>query len=121
MRAAADTGTAIMPQAGGFSLEDPGYIAHMGLQAIVPLMLRVRDMLGPIDFFLNFLEITLFLLAALTILVSFCVLAIQVFLAFLEYRLLSLAAYVAIPFAVLGPTSFIAERSIGDRKRTRLN
>src|SRR3546814_3508106 len=97
-------------QAGGFSLEDPGYIAHMGLQAIVPLMLRVRDMLGPIDFFLNFLEITLFLLAALTILVSFCVLAIQVFLAFLEYRLLSLAAYVAIPFAVLG-----------DRKSTRLN
>src|SRR3546814_7010982 len=47
MRAAADTGTAIMPQAGGFSLEDPGYIPHMGLQAIVPLLLRVMALLGP--------------------------------------------------------------------------
>ncbi|MGQ9370711.1 type IV secretion system protein [Azospirillum sp. ST 5-10] len=112
MRAAADQGASLVP-GGGFSLDDPGYIAHLGIQAVIPLMLRVKEMLGPIDFFLNFVEIVLFLLSALVVMVSFCILAIQVFLAFLEYRLLSLAAYLAIPFAVLGPTSFVAERAIG--------
>lgn len=112
MQAAADTGVRVMPVE-GFSLADPGQIAFLGIQAITPLMIRVKQMLGPIDFFLNFLEIVLFLLAMLITVVSFCILAIQVFLAFLEFRLLSLAAYLAIPFAVLGPTSFVAERSIG--------
>ncbi len=111
MRAAAQQGLSLGP--GGFSLDDPGAIAHLGIQAVIPLMLRVKEMLGPVDFFLNFVEIVIFLLAALVVIVSFCILAIQVFLAFLEYRLLSLAAYLAIPFAVLGPTSFVAERAIG--------
>ncbi|NYZ16943.1 conjugal transfer protein TrbL [Azospirillum sp. RWY-5-1] len=111
MQAAADQGLSL--GGGGFSLDDPGYIAHLGILAVIPLMERVKEMLGPIDFFLNFVEIVIFLLAALIVLVSFCVLAIQVFLALLEYRLLSLAAYLAIPFAVLGPTSFVAERAIG--------
>ncbi len=112
MQAAAQQGLNLVP-GGGFSLDDPGYIAHLGIQAVIPLMLRVKEMLGPVDFFLNFVEIVIFLLAALVVIVSFCILAIQVFLAFLEYRLLSLAAYLAIPFAVLGPTSFVAERAIG--------
>lgn len=112
MQAAAQQGLNLVP-GGGFALDDPGYIAHLGIQAVIPLMQRVKEMLGPVDFFLNFVEIVIFLLAALVVIVSFCVLAIQVFLAFLEYRLLSLAAYLAIPFAVLGPTSFVAERAIG--------
>ncbi|BAI71798.1 type IV secretion system protein [Azospirillum sp. B510] len=112
MQAAAQQGLNLVP-GGGFSLDDPGYIAHLGIRAVIPLMLRVKEMLGPVDFFLNFVEIVIFLLAALVVIVSFCILAIQVFLAFLEYRLLSLAAYLAIPFAVLGPTSFVAERAIG--------
>ncbi|CAO3414157.1 type IV secretion system protein [Azospirillum doebereinerae] len=112
MQAAARQGLNLVP-GGGFSLDDPGYIAHLGIQAVIPLMQRVKEMLGPVDFFLNFVEIVIFLLAALVVIVSFCILAIQVFLAFLEYRLLSLAAYLAIPFAVLGPTSFVAERAIG--------
>ncbi|QCO05884.1 type IV secretion system protein [Azospirillum argentinense] len=111
MQAAAQQGLNLVP--GGFALDDPGYIAHLGIQAVIPLMQRVKEMLGPVDFFLNFVEIVIFLLAALVVIVSFCILAIQVFLAFLEYRLLSLAAYLAIPFAVLGPTSFVAERAIG--------
>jgi hypothetical protein len=112
MQAAARQGLNLVP-GGGFSLDDPGTIAHLGIQAVIPLMRRVKEMLGPVDFFLNFVEIVIFLLAALVVIVSFCILAIQVFLAFLEYRLLSLAAYLAIPFAVLGPTSFVAERAIG--------
>ncbi|CAO3456168.1 conjugal transfer protein TrbL [Azospirillum brasilense] len=112
MQAAAQQGLNLVP-GGGFALDDPGYIAHLGIQAVIPLMQRVKEMLGPVDFFLNFVEIVIFLLAALVVIVSFCILAIQVFLAFLEYRLLSLAAYLAIPFAVLGPTSFVAERAIG--------
>ena len=112
MQAAAQQGLNLGP-GGGFALDDPGYIAHLGIQAVIPLMQRVKEMLGPVDFFLNFVEIVIFLLAALVVIVSFCILAIQVFLAFLEYRLLSLAAYLAIPFAVLGPTSFVAERAIG--------
>ncbi|CAO3425472.1 type IV secretion system protein [Azospirillum doebereinerae] len=112
MQAAAQQGLSLGP-GGGFSLDDPGYIAHLGIQAVIPLMLRVKEMLGPVDFFLNFVEIVIFLLAALVVIVSFAILAIQVFLAFLEFRLLSLAAYLAIPFAVLGPTSFVAERAIG--------
>ena len=112
MQAAAQQGLNLGP-GGGFSLDDPGYIAHLGIQAVIPLLRRVKEMLGPVDFFLNFVEIVIFLLAALVVIVSFCILAIQVFLAFLEYRLLSLAAYLAIPFAVLGPTSFVAERAIG--------
>ncbi|MFC7333884.1 type IV secretion system protein [Rhodocista pekingensis] len=112
MQAAVEQGQDLVPME-GFSLEDPGAIARLGLSAASPLMWRVEEMLGPVDFFLNFLEIVLFLLAALIVLVSFAVLAIQVFLAFLEFRILSLAAYLAIPFAVLGPTSFVAERAIG--------
>ena len=51
--------------------------------------------------------------AAIGILLAFIILAIEVAITIIEFHLVTLIAFVTIPFGVLTQTSFLAERSIG--------
>lgn len=51
--------------------------------------------------------------AAIGIMLAFIVLAIEVAVTIIEFHLVTLIAFVAVPFGVLTQTSFIAERAIG--------
>ncbi|MAO81292.1 MAG: conjugal transfer protein TrbL, partial [Nocardioides sp.] len=69
----------------------PGYIAGVGFEAAEPLLAEIGDMLGPISFFHNFILIAVMFLAWAIILVAFFVLAVQLFVAILEFKLTTLA------------------------------
>ncbi|WP_156681087.1 P-type conjugative transfer protein TrbL [Sphingomonas profundi] len=102
---------------GGMTADDllkPGRLAGVGFSAAWPLLQQISDLTGPIAFFTNFATIAvLFLAWALTI-ITFFVLAVQVFVTIIEFKLTSLAGFILVPFALWNRTSFLAERVLGN-------
>ena len=102
---------------GGMSADDllkPGRLAGVGFSAAWPLLQQISDLTGPVAFFTNFATIAvLFLAWALTI-ITFFVLAAQVFVTIIEFKLTSLAGFILVPFALWNRTSFLAERVLGN-------
>ena len=66
------------------------------------------------SFFENFVQIVILLIAWLVVVVSFFVLAVQLFIAILEFKLTTLAGFVLVPFALWKGTAFLAERVLGN-------
>ena len=109
-------GLGITAGGGSISADDllkPGRLAAAGFEAAHPLIDQIKDMLGPIDFFENFLEIMVLLIAWVIIILAFFILAIQLFITIIEFKLVSLAGFALIPFALWGRTAFLAERVLG--------
>lgn len=110
-------GLGITAGGGGMSAEDllrPGFIANTGFEAARPMLDQVSLLLGPIAFFENFLTIAVLMLAWLFVIVAFFVLAIQLFITIIEFKLTTLAGFVLVPFALWNRTSFLAERVLGN-------
>jgi len=102
---------------GSMSAEDllrPGFVAATGFEAAMPLLDEVAELSGFIGFFENFLVIAILLLAWLLVVLSFFVLAIQLFVTVIEFKLTALAGFVLVPFALWNRTSFLAERVLGN-------
>lgn len=91
----------------------PGYVAGIGFQSAMPLLAEVGELLGPIAFFHNFILIAVMLIAWAIILLAFFILAVQLFVTILEFKLVSLAGFVLVPFALWNRTAFLAERVLG--------
>ena len=92
---------------------EPGAIAERGLALTYPIIQTMRDLSGPVGFFENFPEILILFVATLVLLTSFIVIGLQVAVAILSFKLGTLVAFVLVPFSLLKPTSFIAERPLG--------
>jgi type IV secretion system protein TrbL len=91
----------------------PGNIAYRGFTATDPMIEAIEDLSGIRAFFANFPQIALLTLSVLAVLIAFFVIAIQVVVAILMFKLGTLAAFVLVPFAVVSKTAFIAERPLG--------
>lgn len=101
----------------GFSPSDllhPGRVAQTGLDAGRPLLASISDMMGWISFFENFIQIVCMLFAWALVLLAFFVLAIQLFVTLIEFKLSTLAGFVLIPFGLFGKSAFMAERVLGN-------
>ena len=61
----------------------------------------------------NFLTFLVLLFAWALVILAFFVLAVQLFVTILEFKLTSLAGFVLVPFALWNRTSFLAERVLG--------
>ena len=92
----------------------PGRLAGTGFEAAWPLLEQAKELVGPIDFFDNFVEIAVLVIAWLVVIAAFFILAIQLFITILEFKLTSLAGFVLVPFALWNRTSFLAERVLGN-------
>lgn len=92
----------------------PGFIAQAGFDAAKPLLEQMSQLLGPVSFFQNFLTIAVLLIAWLLVILAFFVLAIQLFITVIEFKLTTLAGFVLVPFALWNRTSFLAERVLGN-------
>ncbi|GGJ41243.1 P-type conjugative transfer protein TrbL [Sphingopyxis bauzanensis] len=109
-------GLGITAGGGTISAEDllkPGRLAGAGFEAAHPLIDQIKDMLGPIAFFENFLEIVVLLIAWVLTILAFFILAIQLFITLIEFKLTSLAGFALMPFALWNRTAFLAERVLG--------
>lgn len=92
----------------------PGRLAGTGFEAAWPLLEQAKELVGPIDFFDNFVEIAVLVIAWVIVIAAFFILAIQLFITILEFKLTSLAGFVLVPFALWNRTSFLAERVLGN-------
>ena len=92
----------------------PGYLAGTGFEAAWPLLEQASELLGFTSFFDNFLTIAILLLAWMFVIVAFFILAVQLFVTILEFKLTTLAGFVLVPFALWNRTSFLAERVLGN-------
>jgi type IV secretion system protein TrbL len=102
---------------GGLSAADllrPGKLAGTGFSAAWPLLNQASQMMGFASFFDNFLTIAVLLFAWAIVVLAFFVLAVQLFVTILEFKLTSLAGFVLVPFALWNRTSFLAERVLGN-------
>jgi len=101
----------------GFSAQDlmrPGKVAQTGLDAARPLLESISDLMGWIAFFENFIQIACLLFAWALVILAFFILAIQLFVTLIEFKLTTLAGFVLIPFGLFGKTAFMAERVLGN-------
>ncbi|MFW1466550.1 type IV secretion system protein, partial [Vibrio parahaemolyticus] len=53
------------------------------------------------------------LIAAIGILIAFVILAVEIVVTIIEFHIVTLVAFVTVPFGVLTQTSFMSERAIG--------
>ena len=89
-------------------LMDPSRLAGYGLDATEPLTRKLAD-LGMTDL----ADLFVFEFAYLAILACFLLMAIHVFLAVLEYYLFAALVGIFLPFGLLAPTKFLAEKAVG--------
>jgi type IV secretion system protein TrbL len=89
-------------------LMDPSRIAGYGLDATEPLAKKLSD-LGITDF----ADAIVFGFSYLAIMACFLIMAIHVFLAVLEYYLITAVVGILMPFGLLNATKFLAEKAIG--------
>jgi len=109
-------GLGLKASGGAMALGDfmkPGTIAGTGLDAASPLLDATEDLVGPVGLFANFPHIVILLLAWAIVVLAFFVLAIQVFVTIIEFKLVTLAGFVLLPFAFFNRTAFMAEKVLG--------
>jgi type IV secretion system protein TrbL len=95
-------------------LMQPGQVAQTGLDAGRPLLDSISNLMGYWSFFENFIQIACMLFAWALVLLAFFVLAIQLFVTLIEFKLTTLAGFVLIPFGLFGKSAFMAERVLGN-------
>jgi len=92
----------------------PGRLAKTGIDAGAPILDQIGDMAGFPEVFVNIDPIVVMFLAWLTVILCFFVLAIQLFITLIEFKLTTLAGFVLVPFALWNKTSFLAEKVLGN-------
>ncbi len=92
----------------------PGRLAGTGFAAAWPLLDQASQLMGFTSFFDNLLTIVVLLLAWLLVILAFFILAVQIFVTILEFKLTSLAGFILVPFALWNRTAFLAERVLGN-------
>ena len=94
----------------------PGRIAQVGIDAGWPILQAVSSLVG-FTAVINpgiWLQLAVLLVAFLIVVGSFFVLAIQLFVTLIEFKLTTLAGFVLVPFGLFGHTAFLAERVLGN-------
>ena len=110
-------GLGLMASGTGFSVPDllrPGRVAQTGLDAGRPLLESISDLMGWVAVFENLVQILCLFFAWALVILAFFILAVQLFVTLIEFKLTTLAGFVLIPFGLFGKTAFMAERVLGN-------
>ena len=92
----------------------PSQIVGAGIKVISGLMAYVKTIApGPIEFFAHLDIVLMAIIASIGILIAFVILAVEIVVTIVEFHIVTLVAFVVVPFGVLTQTSFMSERAIG--------
>ncbi len=97
---------------GGMSMADlhnPGRVGEIGIE----LFGRTVALAEGMNIFTDAIPMGLIFIAALLVALGFFVLALQLFVSLIAFKLGSLAAFVALPWGVFNGTAWVAERPLG--------
>ena len=92
----------------------PGRLASTGVEAGRPMLEQISNLSGFPKVFGNLDSIVVLLLAWAVVVISFFILAIQLFVTLIEFKLTTLAGFVLVPFALWNKTAFLAEKVLGN-------
>lgn len=92
----------------------PGRLAGLGFETAYPLLEKASEMIGFTNFFSNIIVVVILLFAWFVVVLAFFILAVQLFITILEFKLTTLAGFVLVPFALWNKSSFLAERVLGN-------
>ena len=92
----------------------PGRLAKAGIEAAAPILQQIGDMAGFPEVFVNIAPIVVLFLAWFIVILCFFVLAVQLFVTLIEFKLTTLAGFVLVPFALWNKTAFLAEKVLGN-------
>jgi type IV secretion system protein TrbL len=95
-------------------LAQPGRVAQVGLTASQPLLDAAGQLVGPVAFFSNFVVIVVLVLAWLIVVAAFFIMAVQLFVTLIEFKLTTLAGFILVPFGLFNKTAFLAEKVLGN-------
>jgi type IV secretion system protein TrbL len=98
----------------GDFLNSPSKIVMKGIEVCIALFDYIQKLApGPVEFFAHITAILMALIACIGVLIAFVLLAIEVTVVVIEFHIVTLIAFVTVPFGVLTQTSFLSERAIG--------
>ncbi len=108
------SGTELGLAAGGSSLtmaelHNPGRVGQIGIDMFGRTIALAEGM----NIFTDAIPMALIFIAALFVALGFFVLALQLFVSLITFKIGSLAAFVALPWGVFNGTAWIAERPLG--------
>ena len=92
----------------------PGKLAGTGFQAAWPLLQQAGNISASRASSRTSSTILVLLFAWVIVILSFFILAVQLFITILEFKLTTLAGFVLVPFALWNKTAFLAERVLGN-------
>jgi len=96
------------------SFLQPGRLAKTGIDAAAPILEQIKQMAGFPEVFVNITSIVVLFLAWGIVILCFFVLAVQLFVTLIEFKLTTLAGFVLVPFALWNKTAFLAEKVLGN-------
>ena len=96
------------------SFLQPGRLAKAGIDAGAPILRQISDLAGFPEVFVNLAPIVVLFIAWLIVILCFFVLAVQLFVTLIEFKLTTLAGFVLVPFALWNKTAFLAEKVLGN-------
>jgi type IV secretion system protein TrbL len=93
----------------------PGRIAQVGIDAGRPILQAAGNVVGFTAIFspTAWVQLIVLVIAWVIVVGSFFVMAIQLFVTLIEFKLGTLAGFVLVPFGLFGRTAFLAERTLG--------
>jgi len=92
----------------------PGHLAKTGIDAGAPILAQIGGLTDFPEVFSNLTPIVVLFLAWFMVILCFFVLAVQLFVTLIEFKLTTLAGFVLVPFALWNKTAFLAEKVLGN-------
>ncbi len=92
---------------------NPGAILQQGWDIVRALGETPAPMETPLDVVGNLTDALILGLAMIGIILAFAVLALQIIVTLLEFKIVTLGGFVLLPFGILSKSAFLAERPLG--------
>ncbi|MCA3697733.1 P-type conjugative transfer protein TrbL [Aquidulcibacter sp.] len=104
--------------AGGGSISsadflNPGAVIETGWQIVKALGEAPTTTENPLDVIGNLIDAIIIGISMLGIMIAFAVLALQIIVTLLEFKIVTLGGFILLPFGILSKTAFMAERPLG--------
>jgi type IV secretion system protein TrbL len=104
--------------AGGGSISsadflNPGAVIETGWQIVKALGEAPTTTEDPLDVIGNLIDAIIIGISMLGIMVAFAILALQIIVTLLEFKIVTLGGFILLPFGILSKTAFMAERPLG--------
>jgi type IV secretion system protein TrbL len=104
--------------AGGGSISsadflNPGAVIETGWQIVRALGEAPTATEDPLDVIGNLIDAIIIGISMLGIMIAFAVLALQIIVTLLEFKIVTLGGFILLPFGILSKTAFMAERPLG--------